>query len=128
MRAAEPSPCVFALAFHYPAAAALRPAALASGSLDFQIQVGAVELRASVNDGELKVVQIAPPAPSVGGLLPSGEAELRFATGPGNGHLIAGTLTPAQAVKHGVVTILTGNQKLLGRFTESSVSIPERVN
>jgi DNA-binding HxlR family transcriptional regulator len=96
---------------------AFRPE-LASGSLDFQIQIGAVELRAQVSDGELQVVQLAPPAPPVGGSLPSGEPELRFATGPGIRHLIAGTLTPAQAVKEDVVTILKGNLKLLERFTD----------
>lgn len=96
---------------------AFRPE-FASASLDFQIQVGAVELRAQVSDGELKVVQIAPPAPPVGGSLPSSEPELRFATNPGIRHLIAGTLTPAQAVKQDVVTILAGNLKLLERFTE----------
>lgn len=96
---------------------AFRPA-LATGSLDFQIQIGPVELRAQVGDGELNVVQIAPPAPPVGGSLPHGEAELRFATGPGIRHLIAGTLTPAQAVKQDVVTILKGNVKLLERFAE----------
>ncbi len=90
----------------------------ASASLDFQMQVGAVELRAQVGDGELNVVQIAPPARPVGGSLPTGEPELRFATGPGIRHLIAGTLTPAQAVKEDVVTILKGNLKLLERFTE----------
>ena len=89
-----------------------------SGSLDFQIQVGAVELRARVSDGELKVVQVAPPAPPAGGTMPSGEPELRFATGPGIRHLIAGTLTPAEAVREDVVTILKGNLKLLERFTE----------
>ena len=52
------------------------------------------------------------------GSLPNGEPELRFATGPGIRHLIAGTLTPAQAVKEDVVTILKGNLKLLQRFTE----------
>lgn len=91
---------------------------IASVSLDFQIQVGAVELRAQVSDGELKVVQIAPPTPPVGGSLPSSEPELRFATGPGIRHLIAGTLTPAQAVEQDVVTIPKGNLKLLERFTE----------
>ena len=96
---------------------AFRPA-VASGPLDFQIQVGAVELRARINDEELEVVQIAPPAPPVGGSLPSGEPELRFATGPGIRHLIAGTLTPAQAVRQDVVTILKGNLKLLTLFTE----------
>ena len=96
---------------------AFRPE-FASVSLDFQIQKGAVELRAQVSDRELKVVQIAPPAPPVGGSLPSGEPELRFATGPGIRHLIAGTLTPAQAAEQDVVTILKGNLKLLERFTE----------
>ena len=90
----------------------------ASTSLDFQIQVGAVELRAQVGNGALKVVQIAPTAPPVGGSLPSGKPELRFVTGPGIRHLIAGTLTPSQAVKQDVVTILEGNLKLLERFTE----------
>jgi DNA-binding HxlR family transcriptional regulator len=96
---------------------AFRPES-ASRPLDFQIQMGAVELRAQVSDGGLKVVQIAPPAPPIGGSLPSGEPELRFATGPGIRHLIAGTLTPAQAVEQGVVTILEGNLKLLKRFAE----------
>jgi DNA-binding HxlR family transcriptional regulator len=100
----------------------------ASRSLDFQIQLGAVELRAQVSDGELEVTQLAPPAPPVGGSLPSGEPELRFATGPGIRHLIAGTLTPAQAVKQDVVTILKGNLKLLERFTELFRIDTERVN
>jgi len=97
--------------------AAFRPES-ASVSLDFQIRVGAVELRALVSDGELKVVQIAPPAPPVGGALPSGVPELWFATGPRLRHLIAGTLTPAQAVEQDVVTILKGDLKLLELFTE----------
>ncbi|HST55498.1 MAG TPA: helix-turn-helix domain-containing protein [Solirubrobacteraceae bacterium] len=92
--------------------------ASASVSLDFQIQVGTVELRAQVSAGELKVVQLAPPTPPVGGSLPSSEPELRFAASPGIRHLIAGTLTPAQAVEQDVVTILRGNLKLLERFTE----------
>ena len=71
---------------------AFRPE-FASVTLDFQIQLGAVESRAQVSDGELKVVQTAPAAPPVGGSLPSGESELRLATGPGIRHLIAGTLT-----------------------------------
>ena len=97
--------------------AAFRPE-LVSEPLDFQIQVGAVELRAQVSDGNLKVVQIAPPAPPVGGSLPSSEPELRFATGPGIRHLIAGTMTSAQALEQDVVTILRGDLKLLQRFAE----------
>ena len=96
---------------------AFRPEA-SSESLDFQIQVGAVELRAQVSDGELKVTQVAPPVTPAGGSLPIGEPELRFATGPGIRHLIAGTLTPAGAVQQDVVTVLKGNLKLLERFAE----------
>ncbi len=89
---------------------AFRPEA-ASAPLDFQIQVDDVELRGQVDGGELKVVQIAPPATPVGGSLPSGEPTLRFATdGPGLRDLIAGTATE--------VNILKGNQKLLRRFGE----------
>jgi DNA-binding HxlR family transcriptional regulator len=86
--------------------------------LDFQIQLGDVELRARVHDGELSVFQIAPPAPPIGGSLPSGEAELRFATGPGIRHLIGGTLTPTQAVEQDVVTILEGDLRMLERFAQ----------
>jgi DNA-binding HxlR family transcriptional regulator len=93
-------------------------AELASVSLDFQIQVGAVELRGQVSDGELKVLQIAPPTTPVGGSLPTSEPELRFSTGPGIRHLIAGALAPAQAVEQNVLTILQGNLKMLERFTE----------
>jgi DNA-binding HxlR family transcriptional regulator len=89
-----------------------------SASLDFQIQVASVELRAQVIEGQLKVVQIAPPTPLVGGSTPAGEPELRFVTGPGIRHLIAGTITPAQAIKEHVVKILTGDLALLERFTE----------
>jgi DNA-binding HxlR family transcriptional regulator len=96
---------------------AFRPE-FASEPLDFQIQVGAVELRARVGDGNLKVVQLAPPAPPVGGSLTSGEPELRFATGPGIRHLIEGTMTSAQAIEQDVVTILSGNLELLERFAE----------
>ena len=96
---------------------AFRPGS-APESLDFQMQTGAVELRAQVRDGELKVVQITPPTPPVGGALPDGEPELRFATGPDIRHLIAGTLTPAQAVEQDVVTILQGDLTLLERFAK----------
>jgi hypothetical protein len=38
------------------------------------------------------------------------------ATGPGIRHLIGGAVTPAQAVKEDMVTILKGNLKLLERW------------
>jgi hypothetical protein len=57
------------------------------------------------------VVQIEPPAPRVGGLPTYCETEIRFASGPGICRLIAGMLTPAQAVKEDVVTILKGQRE-----------------
>jgi hypothetical protein len=97
---------------------AFRQDSVAAASLDFQMQVGSVELRAQVSDGELSVVQISPPSAPAGGSLPSGEPELRFATGPGIRDVIAGTLTPAHAVKQDVVTILKGDLGLFTRFAE----------
>lgn len=86
--------------------------------LDFQIVVDEVELHAQVIDGTLSVVQIAPPMPPVGGTLPDGDPELRFSTGPGLRHLIGGTVTVAQAVEQGIVTITTGELALLERFAQ----------
>jgi hypothetical protein len=62
------------------------------------------------------VAQIAPPRTPVGGELPSGEPELRFASGPAIRHLIAGRLTAAEAVANGVVSIEEGDLELLERF------------
>jgi DNA-binding HxlR family transcriptional regulator len=98
--------------------AAFRPDG-AGTSLDFVVAVGGVELRAQVGDGSLTVVQLAPPMPPVGGALPGGEPELRFATtGPGIRDLIAGRVSAARAVDEGVVTAASGDLKLLARFTE----------
>ena len=88
----------------------------AAAALDFEIRVDDVVLRARVSDGELSVVQIAPPMPPVGGALLSGEPQLSFSTGPDLRHLIAGTLSVADAVDQGVVTISKGSRKLLQRF------------
>ena len=96
---------------------AFRPEAT-SAPLDFQIRMDGVELRAQAGEGELKVVQLAPPMPPVGGLLPSGEPQLQFAAEPGIRHLIGGTLTAADAVDQGVVKIEKGSVRLLGRFAK----------
>ena len=96
---------------------AFRPEAV-SAPLDFQIEVGPVQLRAQVRDGELLVAQIAPPAMPIGGALPEGEPQLRFATTPEIRHLISGALSAAQAVDQQVVTIEHGDAKLLERFAE----------
>ena len=75
-------------------------------------------MRGQVGDGELNVVQIAPPARGWEACQPTARLSSGSPAAPGIRHLIAGTLTPAQAVKEDVVTILKGNVKLLERFTE----------
>ena len=52
-------------AFQPDAAAALPPA-------DYEVHVGEVALRVQVDGEELRIAQLAPPAPPVGGRLPSG--------------------------------------------------------
>ena len=96
---------------------AFRPEAT-SAPLDFQVRMDGVELRAQAGEGELKVIQIAPPMPPVGGSLPSGEPQLQFAADFRFRHLIGGTLTAADAVDQGAVTIEKGSVRLLGRFTK----------
>lgn len=91
---------------------------IAAAPLDFQLQVGDIQLRAQAHRGHLNIVQIAPPAPHAEGSPPAGEPDLWFAAGPGIRQLIAGTLLPAQAVKQDVVTILRGNLQQLERFTQ----------
>jgi DNA-binding HxlR family transcriptional regulator len=87
-------------------------------SLDFQIGMDEVELRARVTDGELNVVQIAPPLPPVGGSLPGGQPQLKFSASPAIHHLMTGAVSPAEALKQGVVTIEKGSATLLERFAK----------
>jgi DNA-binding HxlR family transcriptional regulator len=83
---------------------------------DYELHVGDVVLRASVEGGELRVAQLAPPAPPVGGRRPEGEPDLVFAAGPGIRSLISGEVSPGEAVDEGVVHVLAGDASLLERF------------
>lgn len=96
-------------AFLQDAAAALPPA-------DYELHVGDVVLRAHVSEGELRVAQVAPPAPPVGGRLPDGEPDVVLAAGPGIRRVIAGELAPAAAVDEGVIRVLAGDATLVERF------------
>jgi len=82
----------------------------------YDVHVGAVALRADVSRHDLRVAQLAPPAPPVGGRPPEGEADIVFAADPGIRHIISGALTPAQAVDEGVVRVVSGDENLLERF------------
>lgn len=83
---------------------------------EYELHVGDVALRASVRDGELRVAQLAPPAPPVGGRLPDGEPDAVIVAGPGIRRLIGGEITPAEALAQDVVAIVRGEESLLDSF------------
>ena len=93
-----------------PDAAAALPAA------DYELHVGDVTLRLQVDGRDLRITQLAPPAPPIGGRLPEGEPELVFAAGPGIRRVISGELTPADAIDQDVLAVVGGDGSLLERF------------
>ena len=100
---------------------ALRTAFQADAAADaeYELHVGEVALRASVRGGKLSVAQLAPPAPPVGGRLPEGEADAVIVAGPGIRRLIAGELTPAEAVEQDVLAVVRGDVTWLDSFARS---------
>ncbi|MDQ0645884.1 DNA-binding HxlR family transcriptional regulator [Microbacterium natoriense] len=100
---------------------ALRTAFQADAAADaeYELHVGDVALRASVRAGSLSVAQLAPPAPPVGGRLPEGEADAVIVAGPGIRRLIAGELTPAEAVEQDVLAVVRGDVSWLDSFARS---------
>lgn len=100
---------------------ALRTAFRADRAVDaeYELHVGDVALRASVREGELRVAQIAPPAPPVGGSLPDAEPDAVIVAGPGVRHLIGGEVTPAEALAADIVAVVRGEASLLDSFAET---------
>jgi len=94
-------------------------AAVAVPAADYELHVGDVVLRVQVEGASLRIAQLAPPAPPIGGLAPAGEPELVFAAGPGIRHVIGGELTPACAIDSGELHVLSGDAALLERFAET---------
>jgi len=90
-----------------------------ASDLDVEVHVGKVALRARVRDGALEVTRIAPPATPVGGTPPVGEAEAVIVAGPGIRLLIAGEVTPAEAVVRDLVAVVRGDEALLDRFAQA---------
>jgi DNA-binding HxlR family transcriptional regulator len=91
----------------------------AAADAEYELHVGDVALRASVRAGTLAVAQLAPPAPPVGGRLPEGEADAVIVAGPGIRRLIAGELTPAEAVEQDVLAVVRGDVTWLDSFARS---------
>ena len=87
--------------------------------LDVELHVGDVALRAIVHDGVLAVVQLAPPAPPVGGAVPPGDPEAVIVAGPGIRHLIAGDVTPAEAIAKDLVAVVRGDERILNDFAQT---------
>lgn len=100
---------------------ALRTAFQAESAVDaeYELHVGDVALRASVHDGELRVAQIAPPAPPVGGRLPDGAPDAVIVAGPGIRRLIGGDITPAEAIAQDGVAVVRGDESLLDSFADT---------
>ncbi len=100
---------------------ALRTAFQADAATDaeYELHVGEVALRASVRDGELRVAQLAPPAPPVGGRLPEGEADAVIVAGSGIRHLIGGEMSPAEALAQDVVAVVRGEERWLESFAHT---------
>ncbi|KJL22221.1 putative HTH-type transcriptional regulator YtcD [Microbacterium oxydans] len=100
---------------------ALRTAFVAESALDaeYELHVGDVALRASVRDSELRVAQLEPPAPPVGGRLPDGPPDAVIVAGPGIRRLIGGDITPAEALAQDVVAVVRGDTSLLDSFADT---------
>jgi DNA-binding HxlR family transcriptional regulator len=99
-------------AFQRDAAAALDPA-------DYELHVGDVALRIVVDGGHLRVAQLAPPAPPVGGALLDGEPDVLIVAGPGIRLVISGEVSPAEAIDRDLLAVVRGDATLLERFAAS---------
>ncbi|MFS0865837.1 winged helix-turn-helix transcriptional regulator [Microbacterium sp. 179-B 1A2 NHS] len=83
---------------------------------DYELHVGDVALRATVRDGELRVAQLAPPAPPASGERPAGEPDVVIAAGPGIREVISGEIGPRCAIEDGIVHVIAGDAAMLERF------------
>lgn len=88
----------------------------AATDAEYELHVGEVALHASVHSGELRIAQIAPPAPPVGGRLPDGEPDAVIVAGPGIRRLIGGEITPAEAIAQDVLAVVRGEESWLDSF------------
>jgi DNA-binding HxlR family transcriptional regulator len=88
----------------------------AAADAEYELHVGDVALRASVRDGELRITQLAPPAPPVGGAPPEGDPDAVIVAGPGIRLLIGGQLSPAEALEQDVVAVVRGEEAWLDSF------------
>lgn len=102
---------------------ALRTAFQADAAADaeYELHVGDVALRASVRAGTLAVAQLAPdvPVPERSRSARGGEADAVIVAGPGIRRLIAGELTPAEAIEQDVLAVVRGDVSWLDSFART---------
>lgn len=87
--------------------------------LDVELHVGDVALRVQVAGSELQVMQLAPPAPPVGGPAPETEPQAVIVAGPGIRRLIAGAVTAAEALEQDLLVVVRGKQQVLEHFART---------
>ncbi|MFB4352376.1 helix-turn-helix domain-containing protein [Microbacterium sp. LS_15] len=103
---------------------ALRTAFQADAAADaeYELHVGDVALRASVRGGDLVVAQISPPAPrapAADARQPQGEPDAVIVAGPGIRRLIAGAITPDEAIAQDVLAVVRGDVSHLESFART---------
>lgn len=87
--------------------------------LDVELRVGDVALRVVVHGGALRIEQRDPPAPRVGGALTAADPEAVIVAGPAIRRLIAGEISPAEAVAQELVAIVGGDARILDAFART---------
>lgn len=86
---------------------------------EYDVHVGDVVLRASVDPSGLRIAQLAPAAPPVGGETPSGDPDIVIVAGPGIRRVISGELAPTEALDAEILAVPAGDVTLLERFAET---------
>ena len=86
---------------------------------DIELHLGDIVLRVIVAAGELAITQLAPPAPPVGGRLPAGQPDAVIVAGPGIRSLIAGEVTPGEAIAQDLVAVVRGDESALDAFAST---------
>lgn len=96
-------------------------AAASLPSTVYDLHIGDILLRADIAGGDLVVTPLAPAGRPVSpdGTRRAGDPDLVFAAGPGIRRVIAGDLSPADAIDQDVIAVVEGDPALLERFVES---------
>lgn len=87
--------------------------------LDIELHVGDVALRVQVAERTLRIAQLAPPAPPVGGALPAGDPDAVIVAGPGIRRLIGGEVSPQEAIAQDLVAVVRGDESVLDVFART---------